>query len=256
MATVLIADDDPELLMMTRSILTHAGYQVDCVEDALAAAKKLGETPYDLLISDIEMPGNQDLALIRKLSEISPSTAVLLITAFPTVETAMQAVNLPVMAYLTKPCKRETLLQQVQAAVSRSQALRAIAQSQDRCQQFERQLAQLKQLLIKTGSEGAGPPMGAYLGMTLEAMLGSLIDLAAYLETIRNEQPSAKFGEAILDTIQVLEKTKRSFKSKDLGELRQRLERLVETSDSHLHGSPGQETSTAVRNQAPGSPPS
>jgi response regulator RpfG family c-di-GMP phosphodiesterase len=254
MATVLIADDDPELLMLIRSILTHTGYQVDCAEDAFVAEQKLGEKAYDLLISDIEMPGNQDLALIRKLSQISPCTAVLLITAFPTVETAMQAVNLPVMAYLTKPCKREMLLERVGAAVSRSQALRVVAQSQDRCQQFERQLAQLKQLLIKNGSEGVDPPMGAYLGMTLEAMLGSLIDLTAYLEVIRNEQPSAKLAEAILDTIQVLEKTKRSFKSKDLGELRQRLERLVETSDSHLHGSPGQENPPAVCNQVPGSP--
>lgn len=117
---LLMADDEETFLLATADLLRQEGYLVDTARDGFEAADFLRENTYDLLISDILMPGNQDLDFIKLAAELSPDLQVLLITGYPSVTTAMQAIRLPVAAYLTKPVDFEELRTQVQACVTAS----------------------------------------------------------------------------------------------------------------------------------------
>lgn len=229
-ARLLIADDDEHALSFTRQVLVEAGYECDSAQDGHEAAKMLKQNAYDLFVSDIEMPGNKDLALIRQLPDLAPGLGVLLLTAFPSIQTATESLRLPVVAYLSKPFVREELLAHVKEAVEKNRVFRTVCASQSRYQALEQQLQEVKRALA-TSRTDPDVPLGAYVTLTLENIAASILELKKYSEAIGKNNSSAQYAEAILEAIQVLEKTKKSFKSKDLGDLRQRLERILQAPD-------------------------
>src|SRR4051812_49288097 len=93
---ILLADDDDIFRETTASFLRKIGYECVCAPDAIKALELLGESCFDLLISDIEMPGNDDLRLIRELSVMAAGLPVILLTGHPTVQTAVKSIRLPV----------------------------------------------------------------------------------------------------------------------------------------------------------------
>jgi DNA-binding NarL/FixJ family response regulator len=126
---ILLADDEETFLYATADLLRQGGYECDCVLDGPGAVAKLEERPYALIISDIKMPGNPNLELIRLLPQLAPGVPVILVTGYPTLRSAVQSIQLPVVAYLAKPLDFEELLRQVRAALVQSgvgQALRRI----------------------------------------------------------------------------------------------------------------------------------
>lgn len=100
---ILLADDEESFLSTTARLLRREGYTCDCAKDASTAIQMLREQEYDVLISDIRMPGNDDLELIREASQIAKGLPVILITGYPTVQTAIQSVGVNVSSYLVKP---------------------------------------------------------------------------------------------------------------------------------------------------------
>jgi DNA-binding NtrC family response regulator len=237
---ILIADDDLPLLNATAQFLRHSGYRCDTVSDATEAVRRLSEADYDLLISDLEMPGNQDMRLIRDLPQIAAGMPVILMTAYPSVETAIQSIQLPVSAYLVKPSSNEKLLEEVKRAIENYHAYRVVRINHQRIAEWNRNLAQIENNMKQPPRRGA-PPWRALLDLTMRNITDAAADLRVFAELVSQQQDPEAEGEAtdsarpllllkaLRETIDVLEKTRSSFKSKDLGELRRKLEALVQS---------------------------
>lgn len=100
---VLVVDDESSIREMLSRTLSES-YQVDVASDAASALELLRSSqPYNLLIADLKMPGMDGLSLIRQVKELRAGLPIIIITGFSTESSAIEAVNLGVAGYLTKP---------------------------------------------------------------------------------------------------------------------------------------------------------
>lgn len=124
MPRILLVDDDPQALESTKKILELSGYEVTPAEDGQVALEKArphrDRVPFDLILTDVRMPRLGGLEFLRALSLCGESTPVILMTAFGRVEDAVWAMKLGAVDFLTKPFKRQTLLNSIESALKRS----------------------------------------------------------------------------------------------------------------------------------------
>ncbi len=120
---ILIADDEPLYLRTTGQLLQKAGYECECVPDADAALAKLQSDKFDLILSDLNMPGNFKLELLRRGRSQWPHIPLIVITGVPSLPTAIESVRMGIADYLLKPVKYEELLASVDRVLERSQNL-------------------------------------------------------------------------------------------------------------------------------------
>lgn len=113
LARILIADDEPLFLTTTGELLTKAGYECRCVSDARAALEALGREPFDLVLSDLNMPGNLRLELLREGRTQWPEVPLIVITGVPSLPTAIESLRLGIADYLLKPVSYRDLLSSV-----------------------------------------------------------------------------------------------------------------------------------------------
>ncbi|QDU35980.1 Transcriptional regulatory protein ZraR [Maioricimonas rarisocia] len=107
---ILIADNEPLFLRTTGQLLRKAGYECVCVPDGTAALAKLRSEPFDLILSDLNMPGNLKLELLQQGREHWPHIPLIVVTGVPSLPTAIESVRLGIADYLLKPVKYEDLL--------------------------------------------------------------------------------------------------------------------------------------------------
>jgi excisionase family DNA binding protein len=100
---VLVVDDEASIRELLSKTLALAEYDVDTAADATSALDRMRSAGYDLLIADLKMPGMDGLTLIRQAKRIKSDLPVIIITGFSTESSAIEAVNLGVAGYLTKP---------------------------------------------------------------------------------------------------------------------------------------------------------
>ena len=100
---VLVADDEASVRDLLSKTLALAEYDVDVVPDGRSAVDRLRVLPYDLLITDLKMPGVDGLSVIREARSLKADIPIIIITGFSTEASAIEAVNLGVSGYLTKP---------------------------------------------------------------------------------------------------------------------------------------------------------
>jgi len=115
---ILIADDEESFLYSTADILRREGYDCSCASDARAATEMLRKESYDLLIADIKMQGNADLEFIKALPQIAEGMPVILVTGYPSLNSAIESIQLPVVAYLVKPFELNELLERVKDVIT------------------------------------------------------------------------------------------------------------------------------------------
>ena len=113
---VLVVDDEASIRDLLSKTLALAEYDVDTAPDGTAALDRLRSVNYDLLIADLKMPGMDGLTLIRQAKRMKADLPVIIITGFSTESSAIEAVNLGVAGYLTKPFR----VPQVLAAASKA----------------------------------------------------------------------------------------------------------------------------------------
>lgn len=231
---VLIADDDDAFRIATRAFLDRQGFACEAVKDGAAAIEMLRKSEFDLLISDINMPGNSGLELIEMLPEISSALPVILLTGYPSVQSAARSVRLQVVAYLVKPCDAEDLISVAVEAIANYRAYRAINSNRQRLESWARDLEQLEKVICNSPIDSTASVTETYLNLTLTNILSLLLDLKRFTEAL-SSQPDQNIAvervalhQALRETIDVLEQTKQSFKSKELGELRRRLKHLLD----------------------------
>ena len=100
---VLVADDEASIRELLQKTLALADYDVDVAHDGRSALERLRASTYDLLITDLKMPGADGLTVIREARRYRPDLPVIIITGFSTESSAIDALNLGVSGYLTKP---------------------------------------------------------------------------------------------------------------------------------------------------------
>ncbi len=109
-ARVLVVDDEAGIRELLTKTLALAEYDVEAVNDGQTAVVRLRSGSYDLLITDLKMPGMDGLSLIRESRRLVPELPIIIITAFSTESSAIEAINLGVAGYLTKPFRIAKIL--------------------------------------------------------------------------------------------------------------------------------------------------
>lgn len=255
MGHILIADDEETFRLSTAALLQREGYICDCASDSEQALRLLPDR-YDLLLADIRMPGNSELDFLRTVHSCMPDLPMVIVTGYPSLPTAVEAVRLATVDYLIKPVDFDQLKKTVSGAVARGRLLRSLqaaaAQSNALAEAF-----QSMESAVAAGRPGGD--MAASTGMAEQALgtalagIGRLSLLAGQLlaaggslsvdrvsqdrldvcRFIRCSKGNA-YEEAIRDALDVIGRTKQAFKSKELAALRLRLEAVLRTPERSI----------------------
>lgn len=129
-ASAIVVDDEPGIASLTERVLSRDGYEVQAFTDPLAALAHMRTQRADLLVVDIRMPVLSGFDLIKEVQVIQPEIAILIMTGFGTVETAIQALRQGVDGLLLKPFEREEFLQAVNQAIADNQQKRDVVRIQ------------------------------------------------------------------------------------------------------------------------------
>lgn len=106
---VLIVEDDDEMRSLLRDFIEDEGYEVDSVNNGSEAFRKLVKEPFDLVITDIQMPGLTGLDILPGIKKLQPDTSIIVITAFGSQEFYRRALERGATAYLEKPIHLQNL---------------------------------------------------------------------------------------------------------------------------------------------------
>ncbi len=101
--SILIVDDEASVRDSLYNWFLEDGFEVSCAENASKALSMLDNQRFDIILADIKMPGMDGLEMLRRIKQILPNAIVIVITAFATVDTAVQALKDGAFDYVTKP---------------------------------------------------------------------------------------------------------------------------------------------------------
>jgi len=128
-ANILVIDDDENILEVIRTRLESSGYLVETRADPAEALEVMKERVFDLVITDIRMPGMDGIELLRRVKCLNGDVPVILLTAYGTIANAVQAVKLGAFQYLTKPFRGKQLIEEIQSALETHGRLRSSART-------------------------------------------------------------------------------------------------------------------------------
>lgn len=120
---ILVVDDEKNMRETLSSILKDEGYQVTTAESAEKALKNMEEAFFSIMIADLKMPGMDGVELLRRAKKISPEMEVLMITAYPTVATAVEAMKQGAYDYIVKPFNPEEIILTIKKVVKHQRVL-------------------------------------------------------------------------------------------------------------------------------------
>ncbi|MEJ2013401.1 MAG: response regulator [Anaerolineales bacterium] len=132
---VLVADDDPDMLQLMARRLLKQGFEIDQAAEGRTALQKLETGAYDLVVTDIYMPGVSGLELLQQAKEVDDQTQVVVVTAGATLENAIEALNNGAFAYLIKPFDHFSVFDNV---VSRALQFRRALLDNERMAEIQR----------------------------------------------------------------------------------------------------------------------
>ena len=115
--SVLIADDEENVLKLLEKVMIKEGYTTYTASNGEQALKIINEYQTDIVITDIKMPGISGIELFSKIREIDPSISVIIMTAFATLETAIDALKMGAKDYITKPFNLDEVVNSVRQLV-------------------------------------------------------------------------------------------------------------------------------------------
>jgi DNA-binding NtrC family response regulator len=235
---ILVVDDEETFLRSTSELLRRDGHECDLACNGSDALALLKQNLYDLIVADIKMPGNVDLEFVRQVAARSDPPPVILVTGYPSIGSAIESIELPVIAYLVKPFELSELLAKVRVAAGRSGALRAMRGELARLHDHRQSLLHIESQMAGQPAGPHSPSMKAFAAATMRNLVDSLANLRDMTKAAE-ESASLPGGDPLAagipdqirrvlhDVVSTLERTKSAFKSKELGELRRKLEKLL-----------------------------
>ncbi len=158
--SLLIVEDDEKARVLLTNVLKRAGYYVTAASDGETAIQLLSNAtanpsegyPYDVVITDIRMQGLDGIEVMHMAMKLTPPPAVILMTGYSSVETAVTALRAHAYDYLLKPCDTEDMLRCVDGAVRhrnnelrRAEAINLLTRGLDQLQQTDHQIAMSSQ---------------------------------------------------------------------------------------------------------------
>lgn len=121
---ILVVDDDAVAADLLREVLTKEGYRVETSTQGSEAIQMGSRTPFDMVITDLKMPGVGGLEVVRAFRQKNPETIMIVITAFGSFETAIEAIQNGAYDYISKPFKIEDIKVTVQRALNQQRLIR------------------------------------------------------------------------------------------------------------------------------------
>jgi two-component system NtrC family response regulator len=112
-ARILIVDDDENIRKVLTTILEDEGYVVEAVESCKKAIEKTKKSFYNLVLIDIRLPDVEGIEILTKMKDTLPKVRKVIITGYPTLQNAIEAVNRGADAYILKPFDMEKVLQTI-----------------------------------------------------------------------------------------------------------------------------------------------
>lgn len=224
---VLLVDDDDQIRASLGAWLHHCGFSVVAVDGPIPADRALGSEPFDLILSDVCMPGNTRLRWVQRRLASECLPPILLMTGSPEIETAIRAVNLPVAGYLLKPLDPKHLRDRIEY----------LAGDYRRRLEFLSLSHEVLRLLTLRISAPSDPPDRLVLQLHLLAC-----ELSA--ESRRRPRESlppiagARWHDALLDTIRAIERVGTDCRTAEILHLYQRLVSLVDPALQHCRYTP------------------
>lgn len=194
---VLIVDDELALARALTTILQREGFEAEAHSNAPRALERLGEQEFDVVVTDINMPGMNGLDLLRQVREYDRDVPVILLTGSPAVESAALAVNYGALQYMLKPVMPDDFLSSVRRAVR----LHRLA--------VAKRLA-LHELGTHAGESGGAALEASFdrtlekLWMAFQPIVSSNGQLYGYEALLRSDEPSLPHPGAVLDAAERL----------------------------------------------------
>jgi len=129
-ARILIVDDDESIRKVLTEILTEKGYHVEAVENGRKAILRTKQRFYNLALIDIRLPDIQGVELITKMHDTSPKMVKIIITGYPTLQNAIEALNRGADAYLIKPLDIEKTLKIIEEHLQKQKEMQKMTEKQ------------------------------------------------------------------------------------------------------------------------------
>jgi YesN/AraC family two-component response regulator len=235
----LLADDEPFVLKTLAETLRRHAFDCTTSDSGEEVLSKLAHAEYDALVIDLLMPGYTGLSLVEKAAQLAPGMPVIIFTGVPTFDTAVRSIQLPVAAYLTKPVDIEELVGVLDSSILKLRTYRTMRQGRKHLQEWDREIgAALEQFSSRAVSSDG--QVCEYFRMTLRhvmLVLSQLEQATGTLESCANDGQMSRMLDrelALRRAVDVLRRTKQSFKSRELAELRKELERLLDETDDQV----------------------
>jgi DNA-binding response OmpR family regulator len=114
---VLLVEDEAIVREALKDWLTDEGHEVVAVEDGEKALEVIGKQEFGVVVLDVKLPGKDGIQVLKEAKEQTPTLKAIIITAYPTVDTAVEAMKAGAMEYLTKPFSPEALEQLIEQAI-------------------------------------------------------------------------------------------------------------------------------------------
>lgn len=202
-ARILIADDEPPIRKMLERVLSGEGYTVVCASDGAQAQAALAEEDFDLVMSDIEMPRMDGMALLKLVRQHDEDLPMILFTAKPTMSSGIGAIELHATGYLPKPLRPQTIREEV----ARALALRRLAVARRHAHQLVSSHEEQPEDRVR-GELGAQYDR-ALAGMLMHAQ--PIVDwnerrVFGYEALVRTTEPSIPHPGALLDAAERLDR--------------------------------------------------
>lgn len=235
---VLLVDDDAKFAGLMATYLTQNGLACETCNSGAECLQKLELASYDVIVCDIMMSDNSGLDLARQITEKAPNSALILLTGHPSLDTAIGAANLRVFRYLLKPVELPDLLKEIRHACQHSTILDVVRQAHSRLGQWLQDVSAVQNAMTQPRN-GPEISVDTFINLSFANIMSSLSDLSHFIDGMSHDGqprhvcslldcPKLRDMQAVVRyTISVLDRTKRSFKSKEIGELRRYLERYL-----------------------------